>query len=152
MKGAKKWLRALSVLAVLAILCGMALVLRPVSFFNGSMYFEQRFSGFENHSIVVDGHRMHYLAKGPASGPVVVLVHGLGGRAEDWRLLAPYLTKAGFRVYMPDLPGYGRSEWPRDFSYSVRDEATVLVDFIKALGLRLVDGWLDCADSGRRAS
>jgi pimeloyl-ACP methyl ester carboxylesterase len=34
---------------------------------------------------------MHYYAVGPADGPVVVLVHGLGGRAEDWRNLAPYL-------------------------------------------------------------
>ncbi len=143
MKGANKWLRAIGVLAVVVLVCGMAFVLRPVSFFNGSMYLEEEFSGIENHSIVVDGLRMHYLAEGPASGPVVVLVHGLGGRSEDWRLLAPYLSKAGFRVYMPDLPGYGRSARPRDFSYSVRDEAAVVVGFIKALGLRQVDlgGW-----------
>jgi pimeloyl-ACP methyl ester carboxylesterase len=143
MKGAIRWLRAFGIFAVIVLVCGMAFVLRPVSFFNGSMYMEQQFSGVENHSIAVDSYRMHYLAAGPANGPVVVLVHGLGGRAEDWRLLSPYLSKAGFRVYMPDLPGYGRSEWPRDFSYSVRDEATVVVDFIKALRLRQVDlgGW-----------
>jgi pimeloyl-ACP methyl ester carboxylesterase len=143
MKGANKWLRAIGVLAVVALVCGMAFVLRPVSFFNGSMYLEEELSGVENHSIVVDGLRMHYLAEGPASGPLVVMVHGLGGRAEDWRLLVPYLSKAGFRVYLPDLPGYGRSERPRDFSYSVRDEAAVVVGFIKALGLRQVDlgGW-----------
>jgi pimeloyl-ACP methyl ester carboxylesterase len=143
MTGANRWLRAFGVLAVIALLGGLALVMRPVSFFNGSMFIEQKLSGVENHSIVVDGYRMHYLAKGPPGGPPVILVHGLGGRAEDWRLLAPYLSKAGFRVYMPDLPGYGRSARPRDFSYSVRDEATVLVDFTKSLGLQQVDlgGW-----------
>ena len=52
----------------------------------------------------------------------MVLVHGLGGRCEDWRNLAPYLVRAGFRVYMPDLPGYGRSEKPADFSYSIPDQ------------------------------
>lgn len=143
MKGANLWLRALSILAVIVLVSGTGLVLRPVSVFNGSMYIEQKLSGIENHTIVVDGYRMHYLAAGPATGPVVVLIHGLGGRSEDWRLLSPYLSRAGIRVYMPDLPGYGRSEWPRDFSYSVRDEARVVVDFIKALGLRQVDlgGW-----------
>jgi pimeloyl-ACP methyl ester carboxylesterase len=74
----------------------------------------------------------------------VVLVHGLGGRAEDWRELAPRLAKAGYHVYMPDLPGYGRSERPANFSYSVRDEAAVVVGFLDALGLKQVDlgGWI----------
>ena len=93
--------------------------------------------------MTVEGHQMHYEAEGPANGPVVVLVHGLGGRAEDWRNLAPYLAKAGFRVYMPDLFGYGRSDKPADFSYSVRDEAGAVVGFMDALGLKQVDlgGW-----------
>jgi pimeloyl-ACP methyl ester carboxylesterase len=143
MKRANRWLRTICLLAVIAVIAGVAFLLRPVSFFNASMYVRDRLSGVEDHSIDVDGYRLHYLAQGPAGGPGVVLVHGLGGRAEDWRLLAPYLAKAGFRVYQPDLPGYGRSERPSDFSYSVRDQATVVVDFIKMLGLKPVDlgGW-----------
>jgi pimeloyl-ACP methyl ester carboxylesterase len=72
-----------------------------------------------------------------------MLVHGLGGSAEDWRYLAPYLAKAGFRVVMPDLPGYGRSEQPADFSYSVPDEAAAVVGFLDSLGLKQVElgGW-----------
>jgi pimeloyl-ACP methyl ester carboxylesterase len=46
-------------------------------------------------------------------------------------------------VYLPDLPGYGQSARPADFSYSVRDEAGVVVGFFDALGLKQVDlgGW-----------
>jgi pimeloyl-ACP methyl ester carboxylesterase len=86
---------------------------------------------------------MHYLAQGPEGGPAVVLVHGLGGHAEEWLNLSAYLVKAGYRVYIPDLPGYGRSEKPADFSYSVHDEAEVVVGFLDALGLKQVDlgGW-----------
>jgi pimeloyl-ACP methyl ester carboxylesterase len=86
---------------------------------------------------------MHYLAEGPAGGPAVVLVHGLGGHSEEWLNLSAYLVKAGYRVYLPDLPGYGRSEQPEDFSYSVRDEAGAVVGFLDALGLKQVDlgGW-----------
>jgi pimeloyl-ACP methyl ester carboxylesterase len=70
-------------------------------------------------------------------------VHGLGASAEYWGNLAPYLAIAGFRVYIPDLIGYGRSEQPADFSYSVRDEAAVVVGFMDALGLKQVElgGW-----------
>ena len=77
------------------------------------------------------------------TGPVVVLVHGLGGSAEDWRNLAPWLVKAGYRVYTPDLPGFGRSEQPSDFSYSVHDQAEMVAGFMDALGLKQVDlgGW-----------
>jgi pimeloyl-ACP methyl ester carboxylesterase len=44
---------------------------------------------------------------------------------------------------LPDLLGYGRSEKPRNFSYAVRDEAAVVVEFMDALGLKQVDlgGW-----------
>jgi pimeloyl-ACP methyl ester carboxylesterase len=97
----------------------------------------------ESSNVQVAGHRVHYLAEGPAAGPVVVLVHGLGGHSEQWLNLSAYLVKAGYRVYIPDLPGYGRSEKPADFSYSVHDEAEAVVGFFDALGLKQVDlgGW-----------
>ena len=82
----------------------------------------------------VAGYRIHYYALGPANGPVAVLVHGLGGRSEDWEKLAPFLAKAGYRVYLPDLPGFGQSEKPANFSYSVSDQAKIVVGFFDALG------------------
>jgi pimeloyl-ACP methyl ester carboxylesterase len=131
------------VVVALALVAGMGFWVRPVSFFNGLMYLNLRLAGVESREVTVAGHRVHYYAEGPANGPAVVLVHGLGGRAEDWRGLAPYLTKAGFRVYLPDLPGYGQSEKPADFSYSVPDEAEAVVGFFDALELKQVDlgGW-----------
>ena len=99
--------------------------------------------GVKSRKVQVAGYRIHYDVLGPKDGPAVVLVHGLGGRAEDWLRLAPYLAKAGYRVYMPDLPGFGRSEWPADFSYSVRDQAGWWLGFWMRMGLKQVDlgGW-----------
>ncbi len=71
-------------LVALALIAGIGFYLRPVSYFNAWMYLQEDLSGVESRSVQVDGHRVHYLAEGPASGPAVVLVHGLGGRAEDW--------------------------------------------------------------------
>jgi len=135
--------RLLWTAGLVVVVAGVGFWERPVSYFNESMYVRDCLSGVENHQVTVAGHRMHYETEGPADGRVVVLVHGLGSRAEDWRNLAPYLSKAGFRVYLPDLIGYGRSEKPPDFSYSVRDEAAVVVDFLDALGLKQVclGGW-----------
>ena len=135
--------RLLWTAGLLIVIAGVGFWERPVSYFNESMYVRDSLLGVENHQVTVASHRMHYEVEGPANGPVVVLVHGLGSRAEDWRNLAPYLAKAGFRVYLPDLIGYGRSEKPADFSYSVHDEAAVMVDFLDALGLQQVNlgGW-----------
>jgi pimeloyl-ACP methyl ester carboxylesterase len=135
--------RLLAVACVLALAAGAGLWERPVSYSVGAMYLQELFSPVESRTVKVGGYRVHYLAEGPAGGPAVVLVHGLGGRSEDWLALAAYLMKAGYRVYMPDLIGYGRSDKPADFSYSVHDEAGVVVGFLDALGLKQVDmgGW-----------
>jgi pimeloyl-ACP methyl ester carboxylesterase len=62
--------------------------------------------GFEEREIVFRSARIRYLVAG--AGPAVVLVHGLGGGAGNWRLIAPALA-AGWRVIVPDLPGHGGS-------------------------------------------
>ena len=139
-----KWIfRAFLALLCLATIGALGFYLRPVSYLNAHAYLQEHLLGIESHNIKVDGYRVHYLAMGPASGPAVILVHGLGGRAEDWWNVAPGMAKAGFRVYMPDLLGFGRSQQPADFSYSVRDQAAIVVDFMDALGVKQADvaGW-----------
>ncbi|HVC48012.1 MAG TPA: alpha/beta hydrolase [Terracidiphilus sp.] len=147
MKRALKWTAGVVLAGLLA--AGAMLWERPVEIFQKLAEARMALEGAASRTTTVEGYRVHYYAMGPVKGPVVVLVHGLGGRSEDWANLAPYLVKAGFRVYMPDLPGYGKSEKPADFSYSVRDEAGVVVGFLDALGLKQVDlggcsmgGWI----------
>lgn len=137
------WKSSLIGVGILLILAGIAFWRRPLDFFDNLTYLEEAFTGVQHRWAWVDGQRMHYEVLGPADGAPIVLVHGLGGRAEDWRALAPYFAKAGYRVYMPDLIGYGRSAQPRDFSYSIHDEAALVRGFIDVLGLKRVDlgGW-----------
>lgn len=141
MKGARRWV-ALLTLLVFAIL-GVVFWARPVTVFRIFNEAQMYFIGGRNHYTVVHGIRIHYYTLGPENGPTVVLVHGLGGRAEDWEKLAPYLARAGYRVYLPDLPGFGQSEKPPNFSYSVTDQSKIVVGFLDALGLKQVDlgGW-----------
>lgn len=136
----KGWI-ALSGLTVLA--AGAGFWEWPVTYYDGFTGAWTWLRGFHSHWAAVNGYRIHYLAGGPATGSPLVLLHGLGGRAQNWRALAPYFVKAGFRVYMPDLLGYGRSPQPQDFSYSMRDQAALVIAFIRGLGLDSLDlgGW-----------
>jgi pimeloyl-ACP methyl ester carboxylesterase len=62
--------------------------------------------GFVEREIRHEGTSVRYLVAG--SGPPVVLVHGLGGAAPNWRLIAPDLAR-DHRVVIPELPGHGGS-------------------------------------------
>ena len=99
--------------------------------------------------VMVDGYRIHYFEAEPSPGlrkfegdKVLVLVHGLGSRGEDWSPLIPTLASQGFHVYVPDLLGYGRSSRP-DVNYSVALQEKTVVDFMSALKLAHADvgGW-----------
>jgi pimeloyl-ACP methyl ester carboxylesterase len=122
---------------------GLIFWVRPVSVFRIFNEVQMYLIGARSHYAIVDGFRIHYYTLGPENGRPVVLVHGLGGRAEDWEKLAPYLRKAGYRVYLLDLPGFGQSDKPTNFSYSVTDQAKIVVGFFDAMGLKQValGGW-----------
>lgn len=93
-------------------------------------------AGIHGRLRLLDGVQTHYLEGG--TGPPVVLIHGLGGQSLDWTALLQDLVRAGYHVYAPDLPGFGRSSRPPDRTYSVREQATFVESFLRALGLQRV--------------
>ena len=53
-------------------------------------------------------------------GRPVILLHGFPDSGRLWRNQVPVLADAGFRVIVPDLRGYGRSDKPEAVeSYSL---------------------------------
>jgi pimeloyl-ACP methyl ester carboxylesterase len=81
--------------------------------------------------IEVDGARLHYLDRG--TGPVVVLVHGLGGNLRNFYGLVDKLA-AACRVVAVDRPGSGYStafgEHP-----TLSAQAAIIAQFLRRLGL-----------------
>jgi pimeloyl-ACP methyl ester carboxylesterase len=81
--------------------------------------------GFEPRVASVDGVRTRYFVGG--QGPPLVVVHGLGGAAVNFTLLAPLLARR-HRVLIPDLPGHGKTE-PLERA----DDLTAYADHVAAL-------------------
>lgn len=96
--------------------------------------------GVHGYDVRLRGERLHFLAGG--AGRPVVLIHGLGGRADDWAAVMPRLLAAGFSVYAPDLLGHGTSDKP-DVDYSIALQAEMVRQFLDERKLEQVDllGW-----------
>jgi haloalkane dehalogenase len=65
--------------------------------------------------------RIHYLDEGNRDGDVVLLLHGQPVWSYLYRYMIPPLVEAGFRVIVPDLVGFGRSDKPtrqEDYTYA----------------------------------
>jgi 2-hydroxy-6-oxonona-2,4-dienedioate hydrolase len=58
---------------------------------------------------------------------ILVLLHGIGTSSERWAHIIPSLSKS-FRVIVPDIVGFGKSEKPIDTAYTMR----FFVDFLRA--------------------
>lgn len=88
-----------------------------------------------------DGSRLSVWVLGPLSAErPVVLVHGLGADATYWAGTARALVRAGRTVLLPDGPGSGRSEAPRDISgYRVPGRVAALDALFRALALDKAD-------------
>lgn len=90
----------------------------------------------ENSDFVsVDGARIHFQEFGIAGDPPIVLIHGYTASTFVWRSVAPMLAEAGFHVIALDLLGFGFSEKPRWFDYSIDSQARVVSRFMDRTGI-----------------
>jgi pimeloyl-ACP methyl ester carboxylesterase len=81
--------------------------------------------------VTVHGHRRAYVRKG--SGPVVLLLHGLGCDHTTWTPVIESLART-HTVIAPDLLGHGSSDKPRA-DYSVGGYANGMRDLLTLLGI-----------------
>jgi len=75
-----------------------------------------------------------YLLRAGAGEPVILL-HGLGASSYSWRFAFEELSKR-YEVFAPDLPGFGRTDKPRDFDYSIAGLHRWVVAFMDRMGVK----------------
>jgi pimeloyl-ACP methyl ester carboxylesterase len=81
--------------------------------------------------VTIHGHRRAFVKTG--SGPVILLLHGLGCDHTTWSPVIGELAKS-FTVLAPDLLGHGQSAKPRA-DYSVGGYANGMRDLLTVLGI-----------------
>ena len=90
----------------------------------------------ENSNFVsVDGARVHYQEFGDQTKPTILLIHGYTASLYVWKTVAPMLADAGFHVVALDLLGFGYSDKPSWFDYSISSQARIIARFMNRLGI-----------------
>lgn len=92
---------------------------------------DRDWSRYEHYARVA-GRRLHYLDVGTGDR-VFVLVHGMGGRWQNWLENVPGLAERG-RVLALDLPGFGRSQ-PPEGRVTLEGFADVAAELVRSLGI-----------------
>lgn len=85
----------------------------------------------EEKTIEIERVRVSYKRAGER-GPLVFILHGWGGSAASWVKVQELLADKGFRVIVPDLPGFGKSDEPPS-PWGVGDYADWFQSFIRAI-------------------
>ena len=67
-------------------------------------------------------------------GPVLLCIHGYPTASWDWHRIWPRMVDR-YRVIAPDMLGFGFSDKPRDFDYSIAGQATLHEQLLAALGI-----------------
>lgn len=86
--------------------------------------------------VEIDGTKLHYVDRG--NGRPVVLLHGNPGFVQDFILGPADLADAlatDHRVIVVDRPGHGYSERPADAGTTPREQARLIHDLLRRLGI-----------------
>lgn len=85
--------------------------------------------------VSTNGITLNVAQAGPASGPLVILLHGFPEFWYGWAKHIPVLAAAGFCVWAPDQRGYNTSDKPpRVRDYSLDKVAADVIGLIDAAG------------------
>ena len=141
-----KIFKRLLLLAVVVVIVAAAVFYwNPLWVADQGLHLSMWRQGAHRHSVDIAEGRIGYFEQPAISGDGVplVMIHGLGGRGEDFAGLMPQFAAQGFHVYAPDLLGYGESDKPASSDFSIATEERVVTEFMDAVHLPHADivGW-----------
>lgn len=87
-----------------------------------------------------NGFLMHYVDEGPRQANPIILLHGEPTWGYLYRKFIPELSKS-FRVVVPDMMGFGKSETPQDKEYTLKthvENLCSLIDHLKLTNITFV--------------
>lgn len=91
-------------------------------------------SGFQRKEVWLDGGKMVYLQGGNPKAPPLVLLHGFAHSKDSFIQLNRKFQR-DFRIILPDLPGFGETQWGEDETYSLENYGEWLTEFLDRIRL-----------------
>lgn len=88
-----------------------------------------------SHFVEVDGATVHYQRFGDISHPTLILIHGYTASTYVWKTVAPMLADRHFHVIAVDLLGFGYSDKPAWFDYTITSQARMIERLMDRLGI-----------------
>jgi pimeloyl-ACP methyl ester carboxylesterase len=88
-----------------------------------------------SHFTEIDGTSIHYQEFGEKNNPTIILLHGYSSSTHTWRETAPRLANKGFHVIAVDMVGFGYSDKPAWFDYTITSQARMISRFMDRLGI-----------------
>ena len=88
---------------------------------------------FDEKKILVRNLEINYKVLG--QGQTFFILHGWGGSSESWVEAQRKIAEQGFKVIVPDFPGFGKTKTPKK-PWEVNDYVQWFKDFIEALEIK----------------
>ena len=88
-----------------------------------------------SHFVEIDGATVHYQEFGDKTAPTMLLIHGYTASTYVWHTVAPLFADSGFHVIALDLLGFGYSDKPAWFEYSIVAQARIVERLMDRLGI-----------------
>ncbi len=83
--------------------------------------------------IKINGLEIYYKIIG--EGKPLLILHGWGSRTSRWLTVSKLLAGRGFKIIIPDLPGFGHSDKPKSV-WGIKEYASFVEDFVKQIDLK----------------
>lgn len=87
----------------------------------------------QEQTILINNFSAHYRVAG--QGRPLLILHGWGGSSDSWVRVQEILSRQGYRVIVPDLPGFGKTP-PPPAPWGVEEYAGFVRKFMDQLGIQ----------------
>lgn len=127
----------LTIVLILALLATLVWILFPGIVASILIRLNSYRLGFKSKTIEIDSCSWHWLESGAQDSPVIVMLHGYNGDANNWVSMSPWLKN--YRLIIPDIPPFGKSSctsrYAKKTDYSIKAQAWRLDKFLNHLGI-----------------
>jgi pimeloyl-ACP methyl ester carboxylesterase len=135
----------LVLLTVVAAGCVRSYARWPALEFRHLSYVSEKGERWPHRYVCLDGvaktYKMHrpvrvsYIELNPGGKRAVVFIHGLGSYLKFWRYQVDRFAARGYRVVALDMVGFGKSDKPASFPYTMEAMADVVRELCQKLGI-----------------